>query len=300
MLSRSTCALLCASLIALATGEPYDADVVTPSQPPSGCRISSEVIRIRELPEASGVAASRRTRGILWAHNDSGQPLIYALNESGAVTGRVRVAGANVDDWEDIAVGACPGGSCIYLADIGDNSGSRERITIYRVPEPSPDEAATETAEIFHATYPDGAHDAESLIVTPTSDVFIITKGDPGPIALYRLPRPLRAGATLRLERVGEPAGGAKVDGRDRPTAADVSPDGAWVAVRTTGWVAFHRASDLIKGQWREAFRADLSSLKEPRGEGIAFASDGTVILVGEGGVSGPGTFAKLRCALPR
>jgi hypothetical protein len=57
------------------------------------------------------------------------------------------------------------------------------------------------------------------------------------------------------------------------------------------------RTSDLTTGQWREAFRADLGSLTERRGEGIAFAPDGTVILVGEGGFSGPGTFAWLQCA---
>lgn len=299
MLSHSIFRLICVSLCALATGEAYNGGFLAQPASAPGCRVNGELTRIRELPEASGVAASRRTRGVFWAHNDSGAPLIVALNQNGKVTGRVRVAGAKVDDWEDIAVGPCPEGSCIYIADIGDNSGSRDRMTIYRVAEPTPDEATTRTVEIFHAAYPDGAHDAEALFVTPESDVFIITKGDPGPIALYRFP-PLRAGATLRLERVGEPAGGANVEGRDRPTAADISPDGAWVAVRTTGWVAFHRTSDLTKGQWREAFRTNLSSLKEPRGEGVTFAADGTVILVGEGGFSGPGTFARLHCTLPR
>jgi hypothetical protein len=292
MLSHSTSALICASLFAFATADAHKGRFVAQPASTPGCRVDGEVTRIRELPEASGVAASRRTRGVFWAHNDSGAPLIVAINQSGVVTGRVRVAGAKIDDWEDIAVGPCSEGSCIYIADIGDNSGSRDSITIYRVAEPAPDEAATRTVEIFHAAYPDGAHDAEALFVTPESDVFIITKGDPGPIALYRFPRPLRAGATLRLERVGETAGGTKVEGRDRPTAADVSPDGAWVA--------FHRTSDLTKGQWREAFRTNLSSLREPRGEGITFAADGTVILVGEGGFSGPGTFARLQCTWPR
>lgn len=268
--------------------------------PQSGCRVIGNVIRLPELPEGSGVAASRRTPAIFWAHNDSGRPLIFALNDKGVVTGRVRVAGAEVDDWEDIAVGACPEGSCIYIADIGDNNGKRKRITIYRVAEPSPQDASTQPALIFHATYPDGAHDAEALFITRNSDVFIITKGDPGPIALYRFPRPLRSGATMQLERVGEPAGGAKVDDRDRPTAADASQDGQWVAVRTTHRVVFYRAVDLTAGRWREAFRTDVSSLKEPRGEGITFGADGTVILVGEGGFSGPGTFARLLCTLNR
>jgi hypothetical protein len=236
-------------------------------------------------------------------HNDSGEPMLFALSHQGALIGRVRVTGAELDDWEDITVGPCPQGSCVYVGDIGDNSGKRDRITIYRVPEPLPKDASTEPAEAFHATYPDGKHDAEALLVTANGDIFIITKGDPGPIALYRFPRPLRAAATMALERIGAPPPetDAKVDAADRPTAAAVSQDGHWVALRTTDRVVFFRASDLISGQWREAFRTDVRSLREPRGEGLTFGADGTVFLVGEGGgFSRPGTLARLDCTLDR
>ena len=269
--------------------------------PESTCRVSGELTRLRELPEASGVAA-RRTRGVFWAHNDSAAPVIFALDERGSVTRRVKVTGAAVDDWEDIAVGPCPQGSCIYVGDIGDNGGNRDHITVYRAPEPGAQDEATKTAEVLEAIYPDGAHDAEALFVTSDSDVYIITKGDPGPVALYRFPRPLTPGKRVQLQRIGAPATDAKkIDAKDRPTAADVSPDGMWVAVRTTHRVVFYRTADLVAGRWREAFRTDVSSLKEPRGEGITFAADGTVVLVGEGGgLSAPGTFARLTCTFPR
>jgi hypothetical protein len=268
--------------------------------PQSGCQVTGEVARLRELPEASGVAASRSLRGLFWAHNDSADPVIFALDERGSVTRRVRVTGVAVDDWEDIAVGPCPRGTCIYIADIGDNSGNRDHITVYRVPEPAAQDAASKPAEVFEATYPDGAHDAEALFVTSDADVYIITKGDPGPVALFKFP--LTPGKRVQLERVGPPLINAKkVDTKDRPTGADVSPDGTWVAVRTTHAVVFHRTADLIAGRWREAFRTDVTSLKEPRGEGITFAADGTVVLVGEGGgLSRPGTFARLTCTFPR
>ena len=71
------------------------------------CRASGALIRIDELAEASGIAASRRTPGTLWVVNDSEQPVIYALDAKGAVTGRVRVTGATVEDWEAIGVGPC-------------------------------------------------------------------------------------------------------------------------------------------------------------------------------------------------
>jgi hypothetical protein len=273
----------------------------TARSPQSGCHVSGEMARLRELPEASGVAASRRTPGVFWAHNDSADPVLFALNKQGTVTRRVIVTGAAVDDWEDIAVAPCAQGSCAYIADVGDNNGNREHITLYRAPEPGPQEAATKPAEVFEAVYPDGAHDAEALFVTSDSDVYIITKGDPGPVALYRFPRPLTPGKRVQLQRISTMSNEKKVDAKDRTTAADVSSDGTWVAVRTTHAVIFYRAADLIAGRWREAFRTDVSRLKEPRGEGITFAADGTMVLVGEGGgLSAPGTFARLTCTFPR
>jgi hypothetical protein len=237
----------------------------------------------------------------LWAHNDSGgDPVVVMVNEKGAVLGRVPVEGAQVDDWEDIAVGPCPQGSCIYVGDIGDNSGKRKQITVYRVPEPSDGQTRTQPAEVFHARYPDGAHDAESLFVADGPDVFIITKGDPGPVALYRFPRPLTAGAPMQLERIGTLAGG-KIRKKDRPTAASISPDGQWIAVRTTGYVVTYDAKDFMAGRWREVSRTDLTPLREPKGEGLAFGPEGSIFLLGEGGALGrSGTFARLGCDLRR
>lgn len=140
------------------------------------CRSIGETVRLPGLGEASGITASRRTPGLLWAHNDSGDPAVYALDLSGSIKHRVLLAGAAVDDWEDIAIAACPGGSCLYVADIGDNGARRRRITIYRVPEPELSDKATQPVEAFHATYPDGSHDAEALFVLPSGDLFIVTK----------------------------------------------------------------------------------------------------------------------------
>src|SRR5687768_16972037 len=198
-----------AVLAVLATGIVTQPDARSSST--SNCRPVGTRAPLRELPEASGVAAGRRTPGVLWAHNDSGDPVIFALDSLGAVKGRVRVTGARVDDWEDIAVGPCPQGSCVYIADIGDNNGSRKQITLYRVAEPAPGDAASAPAEVFHARYPDGPHDAESLFVTGDADVFLITKGDPGPVALYRFPRALPSDQTSTLQRVGLPVGGKKI-----------------------------------------------------------------------------------------
>ena len=60
------------------------------------CTVATRPVPLRDLPEGSGVALSRRTPGLLWSHNDSGPPMLIALDASGAVKGRVTVAGARV------------------------------------------------------------------------------------------------------------------------------------------------------------------------------------------------------------
>lgn len=266
--------------------------------PAAPCRASGALVRIPDLPEASGVAVSRRSPGRLWAHNDSGEAVLVALDTEGSVTGRVRVSGMKIDDWEAVAVGACPGGSCIYIADIGDNEAERERITIHRVPEPS-NEDSIAVKDTFHATYPDGAHDAETLLVAPDGGLFIVTKGETDAVGLYRFPRELRPGATHQLERVGKPRASGKASKTERITDGAVSPDGTWVILRTGQSFALHPSADLFAGNWTDAGRVDLKAIGEAQGEGVAIAADGTVYLTGEGGgKSQPGTFAKYSCSL--
>jgi hypothetical protein len=149
---------------------------------------------------------------------------------------------------------------------------------------------------VFHATYPDGAHDAEALLISGDGRLHIVTKGETGPIALYRFPSPLQSGATMRLERVGAPAP-TKSDRGSRITDGAVSPDGQWVALRTLSALSFYRASDVLTGQWRAANRVDLTPLREPQGEGVALGADNTVFLAGEGGGKGrAGSFARFSC----
>ena len=65
-------------------------------------------------------------------------------------------------------------------------------------PEPEAATGPVEVTGIFHATYPDHAHDAEALLVAEDGWLHIVTKGDTGPIALYRFPRELQPGRTMR------------------------------------------------------------------------------------------------------
>jgi hypothetical protein len=215
---------------------------------PPQCRPAGAPVRVSELPEASGVAASRRHRGTVWALNDSGEPVIYAVDANGKVTGRVRLTGAALEDWEAIAVGPCPGGTCVYVGDIGDNDRKRQQITIYRLPEPEATGESSAPADTLTATYPDGPHDAESLIVTPDGVMYVVTKGVNESVALYRFPRELRPGSPAQLQRAAKPREAGKSPNSDRVTDASVSPQGEWIVLRTNRALTFHRTKELLAG----------------------------------------------------
>lgn len=139
------------------------------------------------IDESSGIVASRRTPGIYWTHNDSGDgALIYAFDTRGQSRGTWLVSGAKAIDWEDIAIAPAGKGATepeIYVGDIGDNGMKRKEIVVYRFVEPVIDnastngKAATAQASAIRLRYPDGAHDAEALLVHPMSgDIYIIAK----------------------------------------------------------------------------------------------------------------------------
>jgi hypothetical protein len=264
------------------------------------CRAEPALVRIPELPEASGIAASQRIPGRLWAINDSGEPLIYMLDASGTVTGKLRLDKATVKDWEAVAVGPCRSGSCLYVADIGDNDAERNGITIYSVTEPEQSTNAQAVAEVVHARYPDGPQDAEALVVTPDGRLSIVTKGRSGPIAIYRVPAAVASDRAVVLERVGT-IRDARVSADDRITDGAASADGQWTALRTKRTLSLFRTAELMAGTWRPAAVVDLAGLREPQGEGVAFAPDNSLYLAGEGGGKmQPGTLGRVTCTWPR
>jgi hypothetical protein len=293
-----------ALLLAAGCGPRADAEEVADSAAaPAGleCRITRRDVSLgTRVPEASGAALDRRMPGMFWTHGDSGnEPVLFALGTTGLLLRRVRVTGARNRDWEDMAIGPCPGGACVYVGDIGNNLGRSLDIALYRAPVPTLDAVATQPAEEFRARFPAGGHDAEALFVLPDGEVYLVTKGRTAAVELWRWPTPLRAGPPVDLERVRELA--------PRPrrlaelvTGAGASPDGRWVVVRTYSRLALYRTVDLL-GTGGPAFTMELEAVGEVGGEGVAMDADGTVLLVSEGrGQLAGSSAAWLQCALPQ
>jgi hypothetical protein len=281
---------------------PTEAATVTEvADPPSGevCTAAGPPWPLDgEIRESSGVAVSRAHAGTVWTHNDSGDPLLYAVDGDGRTVGRVRVTGARVEDWEDVALAPCPaGGDCLYVADIGDNDAERPSVTIYRVPEPAPHAAQSAPAEAIRLRYPDGAHGAEAMFVLDGA-IHVVTKGESGPIAVYRVPRSAGPGADATMERI-RALSADRVGRPRRITGADASPDGRWVVMRTLESASIYPAAELAGSGALTPRGVDLGGLDEKQGEGIAFAPDGSLVVTSAGGGrKNPATLARLTCAL--
>ncbi len=253
-----------------------------------------------EVRETSGLTQSRRDPNLFWTHNDSGnRPDLFAVDAEGKLVGRVRVQGTKLQDWEDLEGGPCAAGVCLFAADIGDNDQKRESITIYEIPEPSAGASEAAPVQALHARFPDGPQDAEALFRLPSGDLFVVTKGRHGPIALYRYPAPHRLDEVVTLERVRElwPQPG---NADDRVTAATASPDGRWVGIRTYRALHLYSAPALVGAEAAEPVTIDLRPLREIQGEALVIADDGTVWLTSEAEQRrDQPRLSRLECTLP-
>lgn len=266
------------------------------------------------LTETSGLAFSRAHRGVLWAHNDSGDDArVFAVGRDGAALGTVTVTGAAALDWEDVALGPGPGSDDhLFLGDVGGGGGVRPTVTVFRIPEPAvPGPGVigrSAPAAALTLRYPDGAHDAEALLVDGrTGDLVVVTKGADAPATVYRAAgaTTAAAGSTTTLEAVGpiarpadpgparralDLAGFATLT--DLVTGADASPTAGVAVVRTYGGIAAYPwpngttlADTLVRTPCAAPAPLDL---RAPQGEAIALAPNGRRLVTVSEGVNAP------------
>jgi hypothetical protein len=247
----------------------------------------------RAINESSGIVASRRNPGLFWTHNDSGDgPVLYAFDRKGKSKGRWLVSGAQAVDWEDIAAGPGPrpGVNYLYIGDIGDNDSERSYITVYRVVEPSlTDEEAsagnnqhtTEPAEAIRLKYPDGKHDAEALLVHPsTGDLYIIAKAFDAATGIYKLKAPLSSTSINTLVRIGQISVPSLVGGLI--TGGDIAPDGCRVVLCDYTDAFEMTLPENSAGDFDQIWKQPMAIVElgpRPQGESVCYGLDGNAIL---------------------
>jgi hypothetical protein len=236
-------------------------------------------IRVRNLGEVSGLVVSRKNPDVIWVHNDGGRKQVFAVTTSGQLVTRVRVE-VHLTDVEDIAIGPGPeeGVDYIYLGDVGDNTSGRPDIRLVRFPEPElkgikDKKIDAVGVEEFRLRYPDGPHDAEALLVDPsTGDVFIVVKENHRS-RLYRAPADsLRKGSPAALELAGY------LNVED-VSAGDISPSGDLIVLRDEdrGWIWNRPAGSSVISSFQRSPRPVLvrAGGQAQNGEAIGFTQDG-------------------------
>ncbi|MCP5558746.1 MAG: hypothetical protein H7A55_13445 [Verrucomicrobiaceae bacterium] len=160
----------------------------------------------KQINESSGLALSLRDPQVFWTVNDSGgEACVFAFDQSGKARGKVAVKDAFNFDWEDLGSGpGSDGKPALYVADIGDNLRKRPVVQIYEIPEPEFEAKESASAKVWAGIYPDGAHNAECLLVDPVSGALtILTKSEDGGSVLYAFPQK-RQDVPMVLKRIGE------------------------------------------------------------------------------------------------
>ncbi len=240
------------------------------------------------LTESSGVARSRTMPGVLFTINDSGNnPAVFAFDSSGRALGAWRVPGIANRDWEALSIGPCPGGSCLYIADTGDNLERRPVVVIYRLREPATlarftDTTDTTPPELDSALvrYPDHPHDVEALWAGDDGGISLVTKGRRDGIRLFHLPPdafgagvPVTAGLLQLLPLVPDQRLGRWV------TDAARAPNGRRVAIRT--YTELYLYPLFPAGGLGTPRVCNLAGL-EPQGEGVEWLDDHRLVLTSE------------------
>jgi hypothetical protein len=255
--------LAAAALLAVAAGA--CSGPVGPGATPTSAPAAAGAVQVERgaFPAGggSGIVASRRHPGVLWAIRDRGgqarpgrpQNALYAFKVDGGhvtdVAGGARfkavpVRGAIVadHDWEDIAR---DGDGSLWIADIGNNECDRTDTALLRVAEPDPARDATaRLLATYRYRFPDppagcAGENAEAMFLAGGVP-YLVDKAERSTV--YRLPR-LDPRATVTLAKVGTlsgPGGGPVAE----LSGADLSSDGRLLAVDTHTALLVYQASD--------------------------------------------------------
>ncbi|MEU6135549.1 hypothetical protein [Nocardioides sp. NPDC047086] len=201
-------------------------------------------------------------KGLYATTNDSGDSgRVFTVDSRGDTVGVTHWAADPVD-----VEGLAPAGrNHVWVGDIGDNNGVWDSIKIAKVRVGRGERTVSPT--VYELVYPDGPHNAESLLAHPDGRIFVATK-DWGGGRLYAVPERLDPDGPNRLKEVAPVI----------PMATDGAffPDGKHVVVR-----GYYSATIY---DWPSMDR--VGSFRTPdqeQGEAIGVTAKGEVVVTSEG-----------------
>jgi hypothetical protein len=239
--------------------------------------IDKGILENKAITEASGLAASRQNKGLFWTHNDSKDAnRIFLFDEKGSDKGTFYLENAKNRDWEDLDIVTIKNTHYLYIADIGDNDGKHEKKYIYRIKEPKITPSAKPImdtlrgTETFVISYPDANRNAECLMIDQeTSDLYIVSKFEDN-VVVYQVPYPQSTTKINMAKPIAKLA-------FSFATAGTISPDNQEILIKNTDNVFYwkRKKNESITDALKRPATV-LPYKKEPQGEAIAFATDGS------------------------
>tara|TARA_R110002051_G_scaffold295922_1_gene361863 strand:- start:2900 stop:3751 length:852 start_codon:yes stop_codon:yes gene_type:complete len=223
----------------------------------------------------------------IWAVEDNGnKDEIYQVNFKGEIIKTLEVKNGKNHDWEDIAMDKTGN---LYIADIGNNDNSRNKLVIYKIPNPTIEPGDKIGAEQIEFNYPDQKefppkkdallYDAEALFHHGNL-LYIITKNRSKPFKgealIYSVPDTAgKYEATL----VGSftPCTDWKIC---QITSVDISPNGNKIVALSYGKLFVFTEftwNDFSKGKLQEI---DLGARTQL--ESVCFLNDNTLLISDE------------------
>ncbi|GAB3622927.1 hypothetical protein GCM10027418_10090 [Mariniluteicoccus endophyticus] len=214
------------------------------------------------IAENSGMARDTG-RQLFWVVNDSEDSgRVFAVGPDGKTKGTLEYAAKPVD-VEAVAMA----GNRLFVADIGDNQAQRDKITVYYFDQPAPNDDRSGSYRAWDFVYPDGAHDAETILVDKNGRIYFVTKGPQG--AIYAAPKQLRSNGPNDLTRVA--------DAPAFVTDGTFLPDGR-IALRTY-------VSVVVLDPELYSPVAQAVTPFQRQGEALTVSLDGKTLLLGSEGV---------------
>jgi hypothetical protein len=213
------------------------------------------------ITSSSGLARDMNAE-LYWTANESDdRGVVYGLTTSGAVRGTLNYRTKPVD-VEGLAVV----NDTLYVGDIGDRTRSRSFVTVYRFDNPRAT-GLTVTFRSYDFAFGDGPKNAETLLVTDSGRILVVTAGKRA--AIYAGPRQPSRQVVNRLTKVADAPAGI--------TDGAFLPGGKQIALRSNTTVYV-----LDAASYETVASAELST--QPKGKSLAISLDGDSLLLGSQG----------------
>lgn len=199
---------------------------------------------------------------VYWTVNNSaGGGRAFALDDSGRVRGtinfRAKVVDVEAVHYVDHA---------LYIADIGDKRADRRFVTVYVLYQPQPDNAVV-LYRAYDFAYPDGPHDAATMLISGSGQIYLVTKEAHG--GIYQAPAAPSRTDVNPLTRVGD--------------APPYVTDGQFL---TDGRIALRSYVDvsILDPNRDDKVVARAATPFQPQGESLTQSLDGSSLLLGSAG----------------